>query len=73
MHGMHAAAGEVALHAGLAFVAHAELLAHQAARAVAADEIARRGLEGFAVMLDRRRGAPAVVAHRDDLMLVNAA
>ena len=44
MNGVHPAAGEVALHPGLAFVAHAQMLAHQAAGAVAADEKARRKL-----------------------------
>ena len=71
MHGMHPPAGKVALHAGLAFVAHAEMLAHQAAGAVATDEIAGRGFEIPPVMLDRRRRPFAVVfAHGDDLVLV---
>ncbi|MYF09170.1 MAG: hypothetical protein F4233_15030, partial [Rhodospirillaceae bacterium] len=70
MDGVHAPAGKVALHPGLAFVAHAEMLAHQAARAVAADEVAGGSLESLAVMLDRRRGPFAVVMHGNDLVFV---
>ena len=46
------------------------MLAHQAAGAVAADEVAGGRLEGLAVVDDRGGGPPAVVAHRDNLVLI---
>ena len=70
MDGVHTAAGEVAPHAGLALVAHAQMLAHQAAGAVAADEVAGGRLQGLAVVDDRGGGPAAVVAHRDNLVLI---
>ncbi len=56
VHRDHASAREVARHAGLAAVADAELLPHEAARAVAADEVLRTYRERRAAAggLDKR-------------------